>query len=254
LSEHDAVVSSSAGAAGAGSRLRWRACHPEPGPGFECASLEVPLDHDRPWSIVIGFDPRGIIESDPLLCFRSLEESFSVVAPFAFPLTGEEEALVASLDGMLDQACQRRGGSIADHMATADVARDLDLLREAVGDSQLTYVGYSYGSFLGVTYANMFPERVRSVVVDGVLDPIAWTTGRGDEAATLPPRSSSSRAPTRPSRSTSWTGPPPPIGTVCEQDFGPFETVTASASAELAQRAQARAEAMSHVGLFLPGS
>ena len=234
-----AVVSSSADAAGAGPRVRWRACHPEAGPAFECASFEVPLDHDRPrgrmislalvrlpasdpqakvGSIflnpggpggsgvefvlglgpflfsdevrahfdLIGFDPRGIIQSDPLLCFRSLEESFSVVAPFAFPLTGEEEALVESLDGMLNQACQRRGGSIADHMATADVARDLDLLREAVGDSQLSYVGYSYGSFLGVTYANMFPERVRSVVVDGVLDPIAWTTGRGDEAATLP--------------------------------------------------------------------
>ena len=71
-------------------------------------------------------------------------------------------------------------------MATANVARDLDVLRQAVGDRRLSYVGFSYGSFLGVTYANLFPGRVRAVVVDGVLDPIAWTTGRGDEAETQP--------------------------------------------------------------------
>ena len=77
-------------------------------------------------------------------------------------------------------------GAIIDHMATADVARDMDRLRAAVGDAQLTYAGVSYGSYLGVTYANLFPDRVRAVVVDGVLDPIAWSTGRGNEAATLP--------------------------------------------------------------------
>ena len=235
------VVSSSsaADAAGGRSRVRWRACHPEAGPSFECASVEVPLDHDRPRGTkisiamvrlpasdpqhkvgsiflnpggpggsgvefvlgigpflfsdevrarfdLVGFDPRGIIGSDPLLCFRTLDEAFAAVPPFAFPMTSDEEALVQQLDRTLNRACQRRGGRIVDHMATADVARDLDLLRQAVGDSQLSYVGYSYGSFLGVTYANMFPERVRAVVVDGVLDPIAWTTGRGDEAKTLP--------------------------------------------------------------------
>ena len=93
---------------------------------------------------------------------------------------------MAELDAQLDQACQRRGGEIRDHMSTADVARDLDLLREAVGDAELNFAGYSYGSFLGVMYANLFPSKVGSVVVDGVLDPIAWTTGRGDEAATQP--------------------------------------------------------------------
>ena len=89
-------------------------------------------------------------------------------------------------DRAFNRACQRRGGPIVDHMATADVARDLDLLRQAVGDRQLTYAGYSYGSFLGITYANLFPHRVRALVLDGVVDPIAWTTGRGDEAETEP--------------------------------------------------------------------
>ena len=71
-------------------------------------------------------------------------------------------------------------------MSTANVARDLDLLRRAVGDAKLTYAGYSYGSYLGSTYANLFPGKVRALVVDGVLDPVAWSTGRGDQARTLP--------------------------------------------------------------------
>jgi pimeloyl-ACP methyl ester carboxylesterase len=66
------------------------------------------------------------------------------------------------------------------------VARDLDRLRAAVGDDQLNYMGVSYGSFLGVTYANLFPDRVRTVIVDGVVDPIAWTTGVDGEGQTVP--------------------------------------------------------------------
>ena len=62
-------------------------------------------------------------------------------------------------------------------MSTADVARDLDALRQAVGDDKLTYYGVSYGSFLGQAYANLFPNNFRALVIDGVLDPIAWTTG-----------------------------------------------------------------------------
>ena len=224
---------------GRDSRVRWQPCYPDAGPSFECASVRVPLDYDRPrgrhislalarlpasdpkarrGSIflnpggpggsgvdfvvgagpllfnddvrrrfdLVGFDPRGIVRSSPLICFKSFEESLAAFPPFAFPVTPEEEALVEQLDTELNSACQRRGGPIVDHMATANVARDLDLLREKVGDRRLSYVGLSYGSFLGVTYANLFPRRVRAVVVDGVLDPIAWTTGRGDEARTLP--------------------------------------------------------------------
>src|SRR5207253_10196973 len=59
------------------------------------------------------------------------------------------------------------------------------VLRQAVGDSKLTYAGYSYGTFLGQTYANMFPSNVRALIIDGVLDPIAWTTGAGD-GSTVP--------------------------------------------------------------------
>jgi pimeloyl-ACP methyl ester carboxylesterase len=97
--------------------------------------------------------------------------------PFPFPLTPDEEAAWITADRYLDAACDQRGSKVGDHMSTANVARDLDVLRQAVGDEKLTYAGYSYGSFLGTTYANMFPDGVRAVIVDGVLDPIAWTTG-----------------------------------------------------------------------------
>jgi pimeloyl-ACP methyl ester carboxylesterase len=131
---------------------------------------------------VIGFDPRGIARSSPLLCF----DSPIAVPPFFFPRNPDEEALKAQFDTNLAAACKTNGGNVLDHMSTANVARDLDFLRQAVGDSKLNYVGYSHGSFLGVTYANLFPDKIRTMVLDGVVDPIAYTTGAGDEGSTLP--------------------------------------------------------------------
>lgn len=135
---------------------------------------------------IVGFDPRGIIRSTPLLCFDSLEEAVAALPPFAFPVTRHQEKVWRESDQTIAGACKERDPAILDHMSTADVARDMDLLREALGDEQLTYLGFSYGSFLGQVYANLFPDRVRAVVIDGVLDPIAWTTGRGDTAQSRP--------------------------------------------------------------------
>jgi pimeloyl-ACP methyl ester carboxylesterase len=59
-------------------------------------------------------------------------------------------------------------------MSTAEVARDMEVLRRMVGDEQLTYLGFSYGSYLGTVYANLFPDRVRAVAIDGIVDPVAW--------------------------------------------------------------------------------
>jgi pimeloyl-ACP methyl ester carboxylesterase len=135
---------------------------------------------------LVGFDPRGIIRSTPLRCFDTLEEAEASLAPIPFPYTREEERVWIQADRTLARACAEHAGPILNHMSTANVARDMDLLRRAVGDKKLTYAGYSYGSYLGTTYANLFPGKVRALVVDGVLDPIAWSTGRGDQARTLP--------------------------------------------------------------------
>lgn len=126
---------------------------------------------------VVGFDPRGIGRSTPLVCLTDPAQVDRVTAPWPFPLTRAQERQQRGYDTRLAAFCAQHGGAIIDHMSTADVARDLDLLRAAVGDPRLNYLGYSYGTQLGSVYANLFPRRVGRVVLDGVLDPVAWTTG-----------------------------------------------------------------------------
>lgn len=159
------------------------------GSGFDFALFAAPILFDaevRARFDIVGFDPRGIVRSTPLRCFGNDRQWAGFITPFFFPVTDEEEAIWEDADHFLVDACAQRGGRIGDHMSTANVARDLDQLRKAVGDDRLTYVGYSYGSAIGVQYANLFPDRVRALVVDGVLDPIAWTTGAPGQGTTVP--------------------------------------------------------------------
>lgn len=135
---------------------------------------------------LVGFDPRGQARSEPLRCFRSAAESVAAAHATPFPVGVSEELAWIATDRLLDAACDERGGRIGNHMSTANVARDLDRLREAVGDETLTYNGYSYGTYIGATYANLFPERVRALILDGALEPTAWATGTGSEGQLLP--------------------------------------------------------------------
>ena len=135
---------------------------------------------------IVGFDPRGILRSTAVRCFGTPKQWADALAPFPYPTTPDEELIWQTAELFLDDACEQRARRIIDHMTTADVARDLDLLRQAVGDEKLTYAGFSYGSYLGVTYANLFPDKVRALVVDGVLDPIAWAIGEPGQGSTLP--------------------------------------------------------------------
>jgi pimeloyl-ACP methyl ester carboxylesterase len=75
---------------------------------------------------------------------------------------------------LFGQLCKSRDGWLLQHVSTADTARDLDLLRSAVGDRTLNYIGTSYGTFLGATYANLFPSRVGAMVLDGDVNPTEW--------------------------------------------------------------------------------
>jgi pimeloyl-ACP methyl ester carboxylesterase len=126
---------------------------------------------------VIGFDPRGVARSEPIHCFDGLSAFYQWwVFPYYPYERGQEPSYFRDL-GSLSGLCHARGERILDHMSTADVARDLDLLRQAVGDEGLTFVGWSYGSYIGNTYANLFPDKVRAVVIDGVLDPGLWASG-----------------------------------------------------------------------------
>ena len=137
---------------------------------------------------VVGFDPRGIGASDPLHCFDSEEDlvSFLSAVPL-FPYERTQYLPFYNHFASLAGRCLSRGEVIAAHMSTADVARDLDLLRRAVGDRRLTYLGFSYGTYIGTTYANLFPRNIRALVIDGVLDPSLWSSGwqiRSDRVAT----------------------------------------------------------------------
>lgn len=128
---------------------------------------------------VVAFDPRGVGYSDPMQCFDSEGDRAAFVSALpVFPYLNEQERPYFDASSSLAGTCLGRGQPIAMHMSTADVARDLDLLRQAVGDDRITYLGFSYGSYLGNTYANMFPDKVRAVVIDGVLNPLIWTIGR----------------------------------------------------------------------------
>jgi len=153
------------------------------GSGVEFAVFGAPFLYSlelRKKFDVIGFDPRGIGRSTALKCFGNVnqaEQFFAEYPVVAFPRDAAEAESVAAHEQQLSDRCDQRGNKVLGHMSTANVARDLDLLRHAVGDEQLTYAGYSYGSYLGVTYANLFPERVRALIVDGVLNPVDWSTG-----------------------------------------------------------------------------
>lgn len=129
---------------------------------------------------VIGFDPRGVGLSDPVTCFpdAASEAEFLASGP-AVPLTPEEEAESIALFGAASLTCETLSGSRIEHASTANVARDMDLLRQAVGDEQLSYLGYSYGSVLGATYGMLFPDRVRALAIDGTLEPSRWSGGDG---------------------------------------------------------------------------
>lgn len=125
---------------------------------------------------VIGIDPRGIGGSAPVRC--RIVDAAPPYPRRAFPMTAREVSSRLRFDRYLRKSCRQGGNTILDHMTTADTARDMDLIRQAVGDEKLSYYGVSYGTYLGATYAAMFPDRVRAVIADGVLDPVAWATGR----------------------------------------------------------------------------
>ncbi len=137
---------------------------------------------------IVGFDPRGVGSSEPLRCFRTEQEfnDFFATTPL-FPWRASQERPFFDDYRAFGQQCLGRDRRITAHMSTADVVRDLDLLRRAVGDSRLNYLGFSYGSYIGITYANLYPDKIRALVIDGVLNPRLWANGwqvKSDRVAT----------------------------------------------------------------------
>lgn len=126
---------------------------------------------------IVSWDPRGAggLTTPPVQCFDTTAEEAALVAPVAFPpLSLTQQVGWANLNAQLNQHCGGRDDDLLAHVSSADSARDLDLMRQALGQTKLDYYGISYGTLLGATYANLFPDRVGKMVLDGNIYPPTW--------------------------------------------------------------------------------
>jgi pimeloyl-ACP methyl ester carboxylesterase len=117
---------------------------------------------------IVGFDPRGVGRSAPVQCDDNLDSYYAL--DFAPDSEQERAALVAGVQKLVD-SCEAGSGSLLPYLSSEYTARDMDRIRAALGDEKLTYLGFSYGTYLGTLYAADFPDRVRALVLDGALDP-----------------------------------------------------------------------------------
>ncbi|MFI2436552.1 alpha/beta hydrolase [Streptomyces sp. NPDC018693] len=201
-------------------RLSWRSCGV---PGFQCATLRVPLDYARPeagdvrlavsrrkatgpgerigsllvnpggpGASAVGYlqqyagigypaevrarydmvavDPRGVARSAPVECLDGREMD-AYTQTDVTPDDERETDLLVDAYREFAEGCGADAPKLLRHVSTVEAARDMDILRAALGDQKLHYVGASYGTLLGATYAGLFPERVGRLVLDGAVDP-----------------------------------------------------------------------------------
>jgi pimeloyl-ACP methyl ester carboxylesterase len=121
---------------------------------------------------LVGFDPRGIGASEPKIVCRNTEEQDAERLDLDLDTTPDGVAQTENENRAYAELCaQRVGTDMLANAGTRDVARDLDVMRSALGDTKLTYLGYSYGTRIGTSYAEQFPGTVRAMVLDGALDP-----------------------------------------------------------------------------------
>ncbi|WP_312168723.1 alpha/beta hydrolase [Microbacterium sp.] len=121
---------------------------------------------------VIGFDPRGVGQSSAVTCLDAAGmDDYLYTLPTAKRGTPEWEAELLAGAEEFAQACDANSDGILPHITTINSARDMDLIRAVLGDTELNYLGYSYGTFLGATYASLYPEKAGRLVLDGAIDP-----------------------------------------------------------------------------------
>ncbi|HCA87139.1 MAG TPA: peptidase [Streptomyces sp.] len=216
-----------------GQKLRWKKCEAPaadpvaeaPGSGWECTTLQAPLDYRKPDSgrtiglalirsaaagdqqdrigsllfnfggpggsgvatlpgtaslfeslgsryDLVSFDPRGVAGSSGVVCRGDKEMEAAAALDYTPDDPAEEKALLADARAFA-AGCEDGSGDVLPHIGTESAARDLDLVREVLGDEKLNYFGFSYGTTLGGTYAHLFPENVGRTVLDAVVDPSA---------------------------------------------------------------------------------
>jgi pimeloyl-ACP methyl ester carboxylesterase len=145
------------------------------GPGgsgidYARAARAVISERVREYYDIVGFDPRGVGESDPVQCLTDSQIDTLMASDPTPDDTAEARHAVELYQG-LAAGCDQRSGTLLAHVGTKDAARDMDVMRAALGDPRLYYLGKSYGTFLGATYAEEFPKNVGRMVLDGAIDP-----------------------------------------------------------------------------------
>jgi pimeloyl-ACP methyl ester carboxylesterase len=199
------------------SKIAWTDC----GGGFQCGTLQVPLDYENPTARtislallrkpalnkttrigsllvnpggpgesgieflrgdlaslsnlnmrfdLIAWDPRGVAESTPITCVSGPQEDTYLATDSVLDDPAEKQAFIQANKDFA-AGCQSRSGDLLPFMDSASTARDMDQIRIAVGDAKLTYLGFSYGTYIGQWYAHLFPTHIRALSLDGVVDP-----------------------------------------------------------------------------------
>jgi pimeloyl-ACP methyl ester carboxylesterase len=120
---------------------------------------------------IVGFDPRGIGLSHPLTCISNKEKDAELATEVAEPVTEAQWQATLADDRKIAGKCYSTYGSDLTYYSTTETVRDMEALRAKLGDSKLTYLGYSYGTLLGAEYASAYPDKVRALVLDGAVDP-----------------------------------------------------------------------------------
>ena len=152
------------------------------GPGFGGSSLADDAQYYFSQDLIdhfdiIAWDPRGTGESTPAVnCVDTFDEYFGLDSP---PETPEEKQALIDASQAFNDKCAENSGTILPYISTMASAQDINSLRLALGEEKVSYFGFSYGSELGTTWATMFPETVRAIVVDGAVDPNASSVQKG---------------------------------------------------------------------------
>ncbi|MBT2367969.1 alpha/beta fold hydrolase [Streptomyces sp. ISL-10] len=119
---------------------------------------------------MVAVDPRGVARSEPVECLTGTEMDTYTQTDQTPDDSGERAKLAAAYKEFA-AGCEKRSGKVLPHVSTVEAARDMDIVRAVLGDAKLNYVGASYGTFLGATYAELFPDRTGRLVLDGAMDP-----------------------------------------------------------------------------------
>lgn len=136
------------------------------GGGAQVGSTELRKHYN-----VVGFDPRGVQRSAPIKCFDAKGTDHLLYDDFGVSGSAEELANTRAEMKKFIAACQKNSGKIFGFVDTVSAAKDMDVIRSALGAKKLNYLGFSYGTFLGTTYAALFPKLVGRMVLDGAMDP-----------------------------------------------------------------------------------